>query len=277
MSKFEVISVHFTNGCNLNCPICYIKKGGDIPKPHSFFIELVKYMKWFTRQIALGGGEPLLYPKFIKEFGKECKKEKLILNVTTNGKRIIDYTRNQLKLILKDVKMLSVSFDKYKWNYIEDYAKVIMKLQETMRIEIGSNLLLDKSMFDDNGKVLAKLVSYLFDIIGVNRIFLLYPKYHDLGIYLPKFKDLLASLSTIYPHLYTDDSVRQILYQGYKNWSDPCHYGNLVSINPTGHVFGCSFEKTPIMKLREPKDFLKIREMEISKRNDCPFIRSEYK
>ena len=55
------------------------------------FLGLPRYLKDITEQVALGGGEPTLYPELVDQFTKECEDYDLICNLTTNGYLIKDW------------------------------------------------------------------------------------------------------------------------------------------------------------------------------------------
>ena len=64
-------------------------------------------------------------------------------------------------------------------------------------------------------------------------------------------------------------------YEGYSNWKTPCHYGkDIISISETGSVCGCSFDKDDIslLKLDNPSDILKIKDIKIKERYLCPYL-----
>ena len=65
MKKYQVIALHPTTECNLDCPICYRPKETKNNKSKQFFIDLVKELKPYTDQLAIGGGEPLLDQQFL--------------------------------------------------------------------------------------------------------------------------------------------------------------------------------------------------------------------
>ena len=45
------------------------------------FLGLPRYLQDITNQVALGGGEPTLYPELVKQFAQECKNYDLICNL----------------------------------------------------------------------------------------------------------------------------------------------------------------------------------------------------
>lgn len=69
---YKVVSIHFTNDCNFNCPFCYREKGTEL-MDEELFLGLPRFLKDVTEQVALGGGEPTLYPDLVENFAKECK------------------------------------------------------------------------------------------------------------------------------------------------------------------------------------------------------------
>ena len=116
--RYKVISIHpETGGCNLNCFFCY-KKDKAITKEtkdKQFWIDLMKPASKLTNQIACGAnGEPFMDIPFIKDLAKEAKKQGLLFNVTSNGRLLMAIGDKELKEALKDVCMISLSYDNYK-------------------------------------------------------------------------------------------------------------------------------------------------------------------
>ena len=173
-TRFKVVSIHFTSECNLHCPFCYRPKNSGNEKPREFFLELVPYIKKLAPQIALGGGEPLIDPRFLIEMGKRCKLEGVILNFTTNGKLFLEMSDNEIYEVLKDMTMVSISFDYFKWgDNTETYVKVIHRIKHIMGYNqenlegtatpvIGANLLLDRGMVANKGIPFLNVVRWLF-------------------------------------------------------------------------------------------------------------------
>ncbi len=272
--RFQVIALHFTKQCNLNCPFCY--RGTPDPtkeKPRRFFLDLVKPIKQFAPQIALGGGEPLLDSEFIKNLGSECKKQEVILNFTTNGKAFAQMIDSFIQALLQDITMISISFDYFKWgSNPKGYAKTVQRIKQLTDIHVGANLLIDPMMFRSNGLEFGKIVTWLFEVARVDRVFALYPKKIEHIDILP-FKPVYQALTLKYPMFFVDDLTNQILEQGYSNWTSPCHYGkDLISINEQGYVSGCSFDEHKVLKLNQPQDLLKIQEVQFEERYECPFL-----
>jgi MoaA/NifB/PqqE/SkfB family radical SAM enzyme len=263
--KYDVIAIHFTTDCNLSCPMCYRpKKFKELDC--KFYFDLVPYLSKLAPQLALGGGEPFLFPGFIRRLGEECKKHNLILNITTNGTLPIgDF--------LKDVTMVSVSFDKYKVKTAGDlarYEKFVKDLKQYTKV--GCNLLVDDEMFNKRG-YFNWLVDYLFNHIKVERIFALYPKnWKAPDILKHRAEYLLATIK--YKHFYVDDLTNKILKENsYTNWKHSCHFGkSIVSIDENKNVLGCSFDTKPILKLKEPKDILKLKTLKVKERYKCPYL-----
>ena len=288
-TKFKVISVHFTTDCNLNCPFCYRTSNlSKYVKDHNFFLELIPYIKKLTAQIALGGGEPLLYPHFLKKMGDKCRKEGILFNFTTNGKKFFILSDNEIYNILKNVTMVSISFDYFKWGQNTDqYIELIRRLRIILGASnrkkncnqiplISTNLLLDNGMFLNRGVPFLNIVRWLFHSAKVDRIFTLYPKHSDFVDILPS-KKLFSYLTEKYDHFYVDELIRKIFEEGYNNWKHPCHFGkDMININEFGEVLGCSFDSEPILILDKPSDLKKIKNIRIKERLNCPFFKPMY-
>ena len=58
--------------------------------------------------------------------GLRCRQEGVILNFTTNGTIFLEMSDNEIYEVLKNITMISISFDYFKWgNSTENYAKLI--------------------------------------------------------------------------------------------------------------------------------------------------------
>lgn len=287
-TQFKVVSVHFTTECNLHCPFCYRPRDtmGEI-RPREFFLDLVPYVKKIAPQIALGGGEPLTDPPFLRKMGERCKKEGVILNFTTNGTLFSKMSDHEIQEILKDITMISISFDYFKWGKNTDmFARTVQRIKQIMgRKEqftegpttvhtpiIGANLLLDKGMFKDKGVPFINIVRWLFLTAPVDQVYALYPKFHEFIDILPA-KPIFSYLTHKYPFFFVDEFIRKVFEEGYTNWVHPCHYGkDMININEIGEVTGCSFESKSVLILEKPRDLLKILDVEFENRMICPFI-----
>lgn len=259
--KYDIISLHFTNRCNLNCPFCYKEKKSSKVKPQKFFIDMIPYLAQLTPQVALGGGEPFLYPKFIKRFAKECKEYNLICNVTTNGTQPI-------KPYIKDVDMVSISLDEYKVK-LKSFSKAINYLKD-YKHKLGCNLLINNKILDSLSFI-TMVNNLLYN--KVDRVFVLYPKHYG-------FVDVLKSrgqfmlLTTVHKNFYVDDTIKSILTnRRYSDWDTPCHYGSsIISINEQGSVTGCSFSREILLHLDKSEDILKMKDLNVERRYSCPYI-----
>jgi MoaA/NifB/PqqE/SkfB family radical SAM enzyme len=242
----------------------------------NLFLALPKYLKEVTEQVALGGGEPFLKPELVRDFAAECAKNGIIVNVTTNGSMIKKWTDKQVKDYLKHITMVSVSFDREKvpnMKKFKDYIEIMRKLKKN-GVQVGCNLLIDKSMFNEK-MLFIKLVTFMFGI-GVDRVFALYPKNIDMIDILP-YENWFKFLSIKYKHFYVDDLMKMIIEgKSYDNWKLPCHFGkDIVSIDEFGNVMGCSFDgiNKSALKIEKPEDILKINDLKFDERFECPYLK----
>jgi organic radical activating enzyme len=282
--KYKVIACHpYTGGCDRSCSFCYKKKEvTKDTKPLDFWYELIPYMAQLTDQLACGSnGEPFMDSAFVSKFAKTCKDNNLICNVTTNGKKLMEMKDNELQSVLSDITMVSISFDSEKIRNAQDtenYKKLVQRIKKLTTCQIGCNLLVEEYLYQNKGNMqglkLAVLVSWLFKIVKIDRVFALYPK----NIKGPDIKNNRLAyeyLTSIYENFYTDDLSKMILEQGYTDWSKPCHYGqDIISIDESGYICGCSFDNPDkaILKLEKPEDLLQIKEIKIEERFKCPYL-----
>ena len=272
--RFGVIALHTHTECNLDCSFCYRKK---IPRkeqyPFKFFEELIPYLKDYTGQVAFGGGEPFYFPKEIVKLTKICVNNGLIANVTTNGTLLYDKTDAELKRLLANVTLLSISMDKEKIkteNDLRAYFKLTQRIKKLKLCKVGCNLLIDETMTPQK---LYVLVTGLFK--EVDRVYALYPK-NIIGpnIIDKKMKMMYQLLTFSNENFYVDDLTHVILKEEkYENWKTPCHYGKILSIDEVGNVKGCSFESEALFKMKKPGDIRKLDGLEIEERKVCPFLK----
>ena len=269
-SFFDVISIHFTTECGQNCPMCYRPKDKKAEKDEQFFLDMIPYLKELCPQIALGGGEPYKNPDFVADFSRIAKGYKLLTNVTTNGKESIpDYA-------VKNIEMVSVSFDQHKIKNIDDF-KDYIKLTHSLKkkTRVGANMLVDNQMVSEPD-IFLKLIVRLFYQAKVERVFALYPKNWEF-LDILKIKEYYQAFTSVFKHFYIDDLTNKILCEeSYCKWKKPCHYGkSIISINEDGYVTGCSFDgpDKALLKLDKPKDILKIRDVVPEERYSCPYLK----
>jgi MoaA/NifB/PqqE/SkfB family radical SAM enzyme len=254
----RVIALHFTHECQLHCPFCYERFGSSLPQ--SFWLGLPRYIQGRFEQVALGGGEPLLFPEFVRRFAKECHDRDITCNLTTNGR----VGAQRIREACRWLDLVSVSLDSQKWPKLGDFFALMRELKGE---RFGVNLLMESETLD----MLVPLVQELFER-HAERVFLLHPK--GTGVRLSKENIAeIQRLSRSYRELYVDDLTLQVATQGYGGWREPCHYGkDVVAVHPDGSVTGCSFEHRPAFVMREPSDLTKLDETEFEERYSCPFL-----
>lgn len=267
---YNVVGLHFTNECKMNCPFCY-RDHGKKTMDNDLLMGLPRYLKDITEQVAIGGGEPTLHPDLIEGFAEECKNYDLPCNMTTNGQEIKKWDNEKLERVCKNLEMVSISLDKYKrkkWNNGEELLLTGERIKE--HSILGCNLLVDQGMMKNSG--LVNLTESLFDN-GFDMVFALYPKNMPAVDILPK-RHYYSFLSKEYKWFLVDDLTYQISKEHkYGNWKEPCHYGkDIVSIDELGRVAGCSFSKEYKLQIKEPKDVLKIKDIEFEERHSCPYL-----
>ncbi|NOQ55645.1 MAG: radical SAM protein [Nanohaloarchaea archaeon] len=260
----KVLSLHYTFDCNLNCSFCYMRAKQDPTKPvkdFDFFMGFPAVAKELKiPQIALGGGEPTLYPEFIERFAEECKTQGIIVNITTNGANIDETTIHNFK----DITMISFSLDKEKIKTQKDLDAITKKMDLVANngILVGANVLLDNSDIKDIYSLISSLKKH------AKNIYLLQKKPSDLKDY-DGLKSKLLAMSMLFKNIYVDDSLQLSL--GHK---DCCSKGrDIISVNPHGDASFCSFDKE-ISTLNTANDLIDVVKTNYpqEKTTKCPFL-----
>lgn len=275
--KYSVVSIHYTTECNMNCIFCYKKRSPkNAEKPLDFWYSLVPEIKKVSNQIALGGGEPFINIPFVEKFGRVCENNDVILNITSNGRILMELDDDELKRALENITLISISYDEHKIQTEEDksnYINLIKRIKSNTNCQVGSNLLINADMFKSEGEGFKTAVEMLFTE-GCDRIFALCPKNMECPDILG-LKEVYQYLTVKYNHFYVDDLTKMILSENkYSEWENKCHKGrDLISINEKGGVSSCSFAE-PFVYLDKAED---LASLEIPKceggLHSCPFLK----
>lgn len=121
---FKKVYVEITNRCNLDCSFCSKDKREKHEMTLEEFEHVLTEIKTVTKYIYLHvKGEPLLHSK-LKEILHLCKKNNMIVNVTTNG-LLLNHTKD---IIIKSEVVRQINISLNSCERIEDkdnYAKII--------------------------------------------------------------------------------------------------------------------------------------------------------
>ena len=106
-----LVHLDLTNRCNFNCPWCYVKNyiSNRIEMPFHIASKIINELVDYGVQSILftGGGEPTLYPDFMKAV-ELAANQNVELGLTTNGTQLYKFADC---LPLEKFKYVRVSFD----------------------------------------------------------------------------------------------------------------------------------------------------------------------
>lgn len=158
----EVVHVAITARCNLTCVECYVPQSRMGPElsPTEWCGLIDQWASLRVFQLAVGGGEPLLYPGLF-EVLTYARKQGVVPNVTTNG--VVLDAQSVRRMEEAGVARVNVS-----WN---TYAERALCLLLDSQLHVGVNLLVTRSLLPRLSRVLAQLQA-----IGVHRVTVLRPK-----------------------------------------------------------------------------------------------------
>jgi pyrroloquinoline quinone biosynthesis protein E len=142
----ESVHLQINNVCNLRCPSCYVGLGGDDDGslPLERILSLIdECAEMGVFQLALGGGEPLMSPKFAPVV-RHARARGVVPNVTTNGwlitEELLDETAGglgELRMSLNDAASVNMAL-------IEEKA-ALLRAREA---RFGFNLIVTRQNLD---------------------------------------------------------------------------------------------------------------------------------
>lgn len=82
----RTLQIALTNFCNLTCPFCYREKSSNSLWRYDTILKFCQGADaWGVLEVAFGGGEPMIFPKFEDLICELYATTKLCVNFTTNG------------------------------------------------------------------------------------------------------------------------------------------------------------------------------------------------
>ena len=155
--RFKKIYVEITNKCNLNCSFCSeIKKPKKEMTIEEFKIVISK-IKEYTDYIYLHvKGEPLVHSK-LDEILSVCDKEKIKVNITTNGTLLSE--KKEILLKHKCIRQINVSLhsENNKENYLDQVFETCDELSNNIYISYRLWTLIDNKLDKQSTEVVDKI------------------------------------------------------------------------------------------------------------------------
>lgn len=94
----RVVQMSLTNACNKTCGFCYRPAEAKSRWTFDSVLRFARYLdRWGVLEIALGGGEPTVFPQFPELVRRLWSETQLSVSFTTNGTRLTDALLEQLK------------------------------------------------------------------------------------------------------------------------------------------------------------------------------------
>ena len=158
-SNISEASLYITNKCNSDCIYCgknSLSKDKDLSKKE--IISLLNELKYMgTKRINILGGEPFVR-KDIWEIIEYIGSRGFFLSVVSNGLSVINFDRNKINILKKNVNLLDISFDspvKRTEDYIRgvngDYEKTLSGIESLTKngIPVRVTTVISKYNFKD--------------------------------------------------------------------------------------------------------------------------------
>jgi hypothetical protein len=85
----RALLIAVTNACDLACPFCYRDKRSRSTWNYETLLDFCQQAdRWGVLEVAFGGGEPLLFPRWDEFICELYETTRLSINFTTNGTRL---------------------------------------------------------------------------------------------------------------------------------------------------------------------------------------------
>ena len=230
VNNLQVLSVHTSNKCSVNCPFCYLDKSmPEKEKSHQWWLYFFQQIQ-NIEQIALAWNEQPIDE--MCEYIKIVANKNIIVNITCNPRMI--NTDTAIKLKDAGVTMVSISLDRYKCKNIYDIQKPAEILKNNSLLT-GVNLLLDDAIVHNLEIIVQRLISF-----PVDRVYALHPKPDTLQVSVEQLKEQLMTCSFLFGQKFAIDESSKLKI----GKSNGCQRGmKLVSVNAYGEICLCSFDK----------------------------------
>jgi organic radical activating enzyme len=233
----RMLQVALTNACDKSCDFCYRPLEAKSKWSFDDLLELARVCdEWGVLEIAFGGGEPTLFPRFPELLREIWNQTKLCPSFTTHGKRL---TPEMLRAMRGFYGQLQVSV------YDEDDTGAIVDLLVAERARFGLNYLVTPK----RARVVeADVLSWVAR--GVRDILFLSYKGDDPALHLsPRetkmFDDSLAKLHERLPQIALKVDVcwanRLVKSPQLLNEDDCGANIDFVSLTSDKRVLACSF------------------------------------
>jgi MoaA/NifB/PqqE/SkfB family radical SAM enzyme len=230
-----------TNACNLTCPFCYRDLDSRSLWRYETLLDFCQEAdQWGVMEIALGGGEPMLFPRWLEFIRELYDTTGLCLNFTTNGMLI---TEEFLRDVAGCYGQLRVSL--YDDN---DWMRTVQLLAKN-KARFGVNWLISP---DQLAVIEEKFVQLL--ALGVRDFLLLGYKGADPALHLKgdDYQKLARFVNGIYQRLGSAVQIKLDICWGNSLPNVPrlfvqedCGAGDdFLSITSDKHVKDCSFQGT---------------------------------
>jgi len=232
----RVLQVAITNVCNKTCEFCYRPLDADSAWTFDDLLELARVAdRWGVLEIAFGGGEPTVFPRFVELVRAVWIETGLCPSFTTNGSRL---TPALLRALRGRYGQIQLSI------YDDDDHQAVIELLVSERARFGLNYLVTPGR-------LATLEADVaaFAARGVRDILLLSYKGRDPALHLSpahqaRFDEGVARLHRMLRiDLKVDVCWGERLHHTPRLFEDgDCGAGSLfLSITSDRRVLACSF------------------------------------
>lgn len=94
----RVVQMALTNACNKTCGFCYRPAKARSRWTYESVLSFARYLdRWGVLELALGGGEPTIFPRFAALVRQLWRETGLAISFTTNGTRLTDALLEELR------------------------------------------------------------------------------------------------------------------------------------------------------------------------------------
>lgn len=182
--------VIFLQGCKFRCLYCHNPDTFDLNAaqflltPQQVFDKMGKFKSYYKNGgVTLSGGEPLLQPKFVKEFFQLCKEDGIHTAIDTAGPKLTEEVKEVLEytdLVLLDIKCIDHEIHKTLTGQPLQPTLDFANYLEQKGIPIWVRYVLVPDITDDDD-LIEKHADYVSKLSNVERVEIL--PFHKLGLH----------------------------------------------------------------------------------------------